>query len=65
MQLRGRTMKCKWVRHNFQRGGDIAQVRRWMNTDVPGGVVRIDMEVSPEGRPLSSLTAVAIAWERK
>jgi hypothetical protein len=65
MQLKGRTMKCKWVRHNFQRGGDIAQVRRWMNTDVPGGVARIDMEVSPEGRPLSSLTAVATSWERK
>jgi len=65
MQLKGRTMKCKWVRHNFQRGGDIAQVRRWMNTDVPGGVARIDMEVSPEGRPLSSLIAVATSWERK
>lgn len=64
MQLQGRTLKCKWVRHNFQRGGDIAQVRRWMNDDVPGGVARIDMEVSPEGQPLSSLTAVATAWER-
>jgi hypothetical protein len=65
MQLQGRTMKCKWVRHNFQRGGDIAQVRRWMNADVPGGVARIDMEVSPEGRPLSSMIAVATSWERK
>ena len=65
MQLQGRTMKCKWVRHNFQRGGDIAQVRRWMNSDVPGGVARIDMEVSPEGQPLSSLMAVATSWERK
>jgi len=65
MQLQGRTLKCKWVRHNFQRGGDIAQVRRWMNDDVPGGVARIDMEVSPEGQPLSALTAVATAWERR
>jgi len=64
MQLQGRTLKCKWVRHNFQRGGDIAQVRRWMNDDVPGGVARIDMEVSPEGQPLSALMAVATAWER-
>lgn len=65
LQLQGRTMKCKWVRHHFQRGGDIAQVRRWMNSDIPGGVARIDMEVSPEGQPLSSLTAVAVSWERK
>jgi len=65
MQLQGRTVKGKWVRHSFQRGSDIAQVRRWMNTDVPGGVARIDMEVSPEGQPLSSLTAVATSWERK
>ena len=65
MQLQGRTLKCKWVRHNFQRGGDIAQVRRWMSDDVPGGVARIDMEVSPEGQPLSALTAVATAWERR
>ena len=65
MQLQGKTVKGKWVRHNFQRGADIAQVRRWMNTDVPGGVARIDMEVSPEGQPLSSLMAVATSWERK
>ncbi|HLY11811.1 MAG TPA: hypothetical protein VKW04_21095 [Planctomycetota bacterium] len=65
LQLQGRIMKCKWVRHNFQRGGDIAQVRRWMNTDIPGGVARIDMEVSPEGQPLSSMMAVATSWERK
>ncbi len=64
LQLQGKSTKCKWVRHNFQRGGDVAQVRRWMNSDVPGGVARIDMEVSPEGQPLSSLTAVATAWER-
>lgn len=65
MQLQGKSVKGKWIRHNFQRGGDIAQVRRWMNTDVPGGVARIDMEVSPEGQPLSSLMAVATSWERK
>ncbi|HVR86195.1 MAG TPA: hypothetical protein VMU54_17870 [Planctomycetota bacterium] len=65
MQLQGKTLKCTWVRHNFQRGGDIAAVRRWMNTDVPGGVARIDMDVSPEGQPLSSLMAVATSWERK
>jgi hypothetical protein len=65
MALQGKNVKAKWVRHNFQRGGDIAQVRRWMNTDVPGGVARIDMEVSPEGQPLSSLMAVATGWERK
>lgn len=65
MTLQGKTVECKWVRHNFQRGGDIAQVRRWLMQDVPGGVARIDMEVSPEGQPLSSLSAVATAWERK
>lgn len=64
MQLQGKSLTCKWVRHNFQRGGDVAQIRRWMNDDVPGGVARIDMEVSPEGQPLSSLMAVATAWER-
>lgn len=65
MTLKGKTVECKWVRNNFQRGGDIAQVRRWLMEDVPGGVARIDMEVSPEGQPLSSLSAVATAWERK
>ena len=65
MQLQGKQVKSKWVRHNFQRGADVAQVRRWINSDVPGGVARIDMEVSPEGQPLSSLMAVATSWERK
>ncbi len=65
MQLQGKTLKCTWVRHNFQRGGDIAAVRRWLNSDVPGGVARIDMDVSPEGQPLSTLMAVATSWERK
>lgn len=65
MQLQGKPVKAKWVRHNFQRGGDVAQVRRWINADVPGGVARIDMEVSPEGQPLSSLMAVATSWESK
>jgi hypothetical protein len=65
MTLQGKTVECKWIRNNFQRGGDIAQVRRWMLPEVPGGVARIDMEVSPEGQPLSSLSAVATAWERK
>jgi hypothetical protein len=65
LHFQGRTVKCKWVRHNFQRGGDIAQIRRWLRDEVPGGVARIDLEVSPEGLPLSSMTAVATAWERR
>jgi hypothetical protein len=65
LTLQGRTAKCKWVRYNFQRGGDVAQIRRWLRDEVPGGVARIDMEVSPEGQPLSHLTAVATAWERR
>lgn len=65
MSLQGRTIKTKWVRYNFQRGGDIAQVRRWLHGDVPGGVARIDMEVSPEGQPQSMLTAVATSWEKR
>lgn len=65
LAFQGRTVKCAWVRYNFQRGGDVAQVRRWMMADVPGGVARIDMEVSPEGLPLSSLSATAVAWERR
>ena len=65
LSLQGRTIKCKWVRYNFQRGGDIAQVRRWLHNDVPGGVARIDMEVSPEGQPQTQLTAIAQAWERR
>ena len=50
---------------DHRRGGDIAQVRRWLHSDVPGGVARIDMEVSPEGQPQSQLTAVAQSWERR
>jgi hypothetical protein len=65
LSLQGRTIKAKWVRYNFQRGGDIAQIRRWLNNDVPSGVARIDMEVSPEGQPLSQLTAVAQSWEKR
>ena len=65
LHFQGRTVKCKWVRHNFQRGGDIAQIRRWLRDEVPGGVARIDLEVSPEGQPLSSMTAVATAWEKR
>jgi hypothetical protein len=63
--LQGRTTRCRWVRYNFQRGGDVAQVRRWLRDEVPGGVARIDMEVSPEGQPLTNLTALATAWGTK
>ena len=63
--FQGRTTKCRWVRYNFQRGGDVAQVRRWLRDEVPGGVARIDLEVSPEGQPLAHLTALAIGWERR
>jgi hypothetical protein len=63
--LQGRTVKCRWVRHNFQRGGDVAQIRRWLRDEVPGGVARIDMDVSPEGHPITSLMALATAWERR
>lgn len=62
--FQGRTVKAHWVRYNFQRGGDVAQVRRWLRDEVPGGVGRIDLEVSPEGQPLSMMTAVATAWGR-
>ncbi len=65
LHFQGRTVKSRWVRHNFQRGGDIAQIRRWLRDEVPGGVARIDLEVSPEGQPLSSMTAVATAWEKR
>ncbi|MBI3854065.1 MAG: HEAT repeat domain-containing protein [Planctomycetes bacterium] len=63
-QLQGRAVKGPWVRYNFQRGGDVVQIRRWMRDEVPGGVARIDLEVSPEGRPLSSMMALATAWGR-
>ena len=39
-----------------------AQVRRWLRDEVPGGVARLDLEVSPEGQPLTHLTALATAW---
>lgn len=63
--FQGRTVKGRWVRHNFQRGGDVAQIRRWLRDEVPGGVARIDLDVTPEGRPLSSVTAVATSWEKR
>jgi len=28
--FQGRTTRCRWIRYNFQRGGDVAQVRRWL-----------------------------------
>jgi hypothetical protein len=63
--LQGRTVKSRWVRHNFQRGGDVAQIRRWLRDEVPGGVARIDLDVTPEGQPITSIMAVATAWERR
>jgi hypothetical protein len=60
--FQGRTTRCRWIRYNFQRGGDVAQVRRWLRDEVPGGVARIDLEVSPEGQALTHLTALATAW---
>jgi len=63
--FQGRTTKARWIRYNFQRGGDVAQVRRWLRDEVPGGIARIDMEVSPEGQPLTYLTALATGWGRK
>jgi hypothetical protein len=64
-QFQGRVVKAKWVRYNFQRGDDIAQVRRWLREEVPGGVARIDLEVSPIGHPLTSLRATATSWQRR
>ena len=63
-QFQGRMVKAKWVRYNFQRGDDIAQIRRWLRDEVPGGVARIDLEVSPIGQPLASLRATATSWRR-
>lgn len=63
--LQGRTVKCRWVRHNFQRGGDVAQIRRWLRDEVPGGVARIDMDVTPEGHPITSIMALATSWEKR
>jgi hypothetical protein len=63
--FQGRTTKAHWVRYNFQRGGDVAQVRRWLRNEVPGGVARLDLEVSPEGQPLTNLTALAVSWGSK
>ena len=63
-QFQGRMVKAKWIRYNFQRGDDVAQIRRWLRDEVPGGVARIDLEVSPIGQPLSSLRAVATSWRR-
>lgn len=64
-QLQGRVVKAKWIRYNFQRGDDVAQIRRWLRDEVPGGVARIDLEVSPIGQPLSSLRATATSWDRR
>lgn len=65
LQFQGRMVKAKWVRYNFQRGDDIAQIRRWLRDEVPGGVARIDLEVSSIGQPLTSLRATASSWNRR
>jgi hypothetical protein len=65
LNFQGRATRCRWVRYNFQRGGDVAQVRRWLRDEVPGGVARLDLEVSPEGQPLTNLTALATSWGSK
>jgi hypothetical protein len=64
-QFQGRVVKARWIRYNFQRGDDVAQIRRWLRDEVPGGVARIDLEVSPIGQPLSSLRVTATSWDRR
>jgi len=64
-QFQGRMVKAKWVRYNFQRGDDVAQIRRWLRDEVPGGVARIDLEVSPIGQPLTALRATATSWGKR
>jgi hypothetical protein len=65
LKLAGKTVKCRWVQCDFQSGRDIAHVRRWRFPEIPGGLARIDIEVSPEGEPLQYMTAVATGWEKR
>jgi hypothetical protein len=65
LQFAGKTVKCRWVECHFQSGRDIAHVRRWRLMDIPGGLARIDIEVSPEGAPLQYMTAVVTGWEKR
>jgi hypothetical protein len=61
-EVRGRRLKCRTVLYSGQWGGTIVRLKQWMSEDVPGGVVRIDVEESPEREPLRYLRATLVSW---
>jgi hypothetical protein len=62
LEIGGKKVKCKWTKWTYQRGHDIVNIRRWFHDPIPGGVARIDLEVSPEGEPLKTLVCWVIGW---
>ncbi len=62
LDVRGRRVECATSLTSGQFGGVIARIKVWRCDDVPGGVVRMDVEESPQGEPLRYLRALAIQW---
>jgi len=62
LDVRGRRLKCATVLYSGQWGGTIVRLKQWSSPEVPGGVVRIDVEESPEGEPLRYLRATLLGW---
>lgn len=62
LEVQGRRLDCTTTHVSGQFGAVIARVKVWRNEAVPGGVVRVDVEESPQGEPLRSLRAVAVQW---
>ena len=62
LEVRGRRLECTTSYVSGQFGGVIARVKVWRHDEVPGGIVRVDVEESPQGEPLRYLRAVAVQW---
>src|SRR6185436_8057603 len=62
IEVNGKKLSCHWVQGNlFVSGRTLARV--YLNPDVPGGVVRIDLIAFGEGK--THVRHVATGWEKK
>lgn len=64
VEIAGRRIPCRWARQVVQRDDVIIRCRVWLNDGIPGGLARLEIEESPEGRPLRTLLASATQWQR-
>jgi hypothetical protein len=54
----GKSLKCKWIQGS--QGEKIPKTKIWMNQDVPGGIVKVEL-VTSEG---TRMKMIASKWEK-